>query len=201
MTSEPEARRLYDSGIDAYRAGEYEEALEMLTRARSLYAGAGNRKEESEALNDMGVVCTQLEQWDDAQQYLDEALTIRMALENRSGQGITLGNLGTMYDRQGDEEKAAEAYEQAITIFRELGEWGNEKAVARQLRKLKVQKGKYLDALGDYQEELAGEEAPSGPQRLARRLYSLLGRLTGGGPIQETDEDDVIDVEAESDAE
>jgi tetratricopeptide (TPR) repeat protein len=169
-----EAKRLYDVGVDDYRAGEYEEALEALSRARQLFAEAGDRKAESEALNDLGVVCVQLEEWDKAKQAFEEALTIRMTIQDRSAQGITLGNLGMMYERLDDEEKATEAYEQALAIFQELGETGNEKAVTRQLNKLK--KKSLLDTLG-----------------------GMLGWLTGGSD-KEADEDeqeDVIDAEYE----
>jgi tetratricopeptide (TPR) repeat protein len=151
-----EAKRLYDKGLDGYRAGEYEEALEALTRARDLYAEAGDRNNESAVLNDMGVVCVQMEDEDNAKRFLEEALTIRMVLQDRSGQGMTLGNLGMMYARQDETEKATEAYQQAIAIFQELDDKGNEKAVARQLSKL------------------------SGAPTLAHRLFRLLGRLTGG---------------------
>jgi tetratricopeptide (TPR) repeat protein len=180
MTTMEEAKQLYEDGIDAYRAGEYEEALEKLGQARDLFAGEGDRKSVSDVLNDRGVVYIQIEAWEQAKNALEEALSIRADLEDRSGQGITLGNLGMMYARQGDEEEAAEAYEQAIEIFRELGEKGNEKAVSRQLGKLKIRKGQFLDALGDYHEDLAGEEEPSGTQQVARKLFQFLGRLTGG---------------------
>jgi len=162
-----EAKRLYNKGLDGYRAGEYEEALDALARARDLYAEAGDRSNESAVLNDMGVVCVQMEDEENAHRFLEEALTIRMALQDRAGQGITLGNLGMMYARQDETEKATEAYQQAIAIFQELDDKGNEKAVARQLSKL------------------------SGTPTLAHRLFRLLGRLTGGeaeeSPAEETD--------------
>ncbi|MGD8518784.1 MAG: tetratricopeptide repeat protein [Anaerolineae bacterium] len=202
MTTMEEAKRLYEDGIDAYRAGEYEEALEKLGQARALFAGEGDRKSVSEVLNDSGVVYVQMEAWEQAKNALEEALSIRTELEDRSGQGITLGNLGMMYARQGDEEEAAEAYEQAIEIFRELGERGNEKAVSRQLGKLKIRKGRFLDALGDYQEDLAGEEEPSGTQQVARKLFQFLGRLTGGPAPEdmmlEEDAGDIIDGTSDS---
>ncbi len=94
MANLEEAKRLYDKGLDGYRAGEYEEALEALTRARDLYAEAGDRSEESAVLNDMGVVCIQMEDWDNAQRFLEEALTIRMVLQDRSGQGYDPRQLG-----------------------------------------------------------------------------------------------------------
>lgn len=169
MANIEEAKRLYNKGLDGYRAGEYEEALDALARARDLYADAGDRSNESAVLNDMGVVCVQMEDEENAHRFLEEALTIRMALQDRAGQGITLGNLGMMYARQDEIEKATEAYQQAIAIFHELDDNGSEKAVARQLDKL------------------------SGAPPLAHRLFRLLGRLTGGqaeeSPIEEeTDE-------------
>ena len=133
------ARPLYESGLDAYRAGEYEVALEAFVRARSLFSEAGDRSAEAEVLNDMGVVYVQLEAWDQAQQALDSSLAIRQGLADRSREAMTWGNLGMLYARQGDDARAVEAYEQSIAIFRELGERGNEKAISRQLSKVKIQ--------------------------------------------------------------
>jgi tetratricopeptide (TPR) repeat protein len=180
MANVDRARQRYDQGIDAYRAGEYEEALAALLEARDLYAAAGRGKEQAEALNDAGVVCIQMDDWEGAQAYLDEALSIRLALPDPSGQAITLGNLGMLYDRQDDDERAIAAYEEAVAIFHDLGERGNEKAVARQLSKLKVQRGKFLEAMGDYREGLEEGEAAGGKQKLARSLYRLLGVFGGG---------------------
>ncbi len=196
MEGTEEAKKLYESGVEAYRAGEYEEALQALHEARQIYHAAGDQKGEADVLNDLGVVYVQMEQWDQAEQYLGEALNIRTAVEDRSGQGITLGNQGMMYDRRGDGDRAVQAYEQAIEIFREIGEQGNEKAVARQLSKMKVRKRRFLDALADYQEELAGEDELSGAQKLARRMFSVLGHLGGGGPavLEEPEESDAVDV-------
>lgn len=193
-----EGKRLYDQGIDAYRMGDYEEALDALVRARELYAEAGNRVREAEALNDAGVVCIQLEEWDQAGQYLGEALTVREALGERSAQGMTLGNLGMLYQRMGEKEQAAQTYEQAIEIFRELGEGGNEKAVARQLSGLKLKRGKFLEALGDYPVGEAEDEETAGAQKMIRRLFRLFGRVAGGPGAEEAEPDGVGD---EDDAE
>ncbi len=201
MTSLEKANRLHEQGKDEFRAGEYDEALESFTRARHLFAEAGDRTGEIEALGSMGVVYIELEEWDKAGQSLDEALAICVEIQDRSNQGKVLGNLGMLYARQGDEEKAAEAYKESITIFRELGDRGNEKAVARQLSKLKIRKGRFLDALADYQEELEGEEAPGSAQKMARKLFRIFGRLTGGGPVEEDEDEDVIDLLPEPDEE
>ncbi len=147
MTQTDEARRLFDEGLAAYRAGEYEEALEGLAQARELFVEAGNPTGVAEVLGSQGVIYVQLEEWESAEQALNEALAICIESQDRFNQGLALGNLGTMYERQGDEAKAIEAYEQSITIFQELGERDNEKAVARRLSKLKLKKGKFLESV------------------------------------------------------
>ena len=76
MTEEYTASEMQEQGIDAYRAGEYEEALEAFEQARNLSVGAGDREGEVEALGSMGVVCVELENWDEARRFLDQALDI-----------------------------------------------------------------------------------------------------------------------------
>jgi tetratricopeptide (TPR) repeat protein len=205
MTQAEEAKREYEEGMDAYRAGEYEEALKAFAQARDLFAGEGDQTGEIEALGSLGAIHIELEQWDEAQQFLDEALTLSTDSQDRSNQAKVLGNLGMMYARQGDAERAAEAYEQAIGIFRDLGDRGNEKAVMRQMSKLKLKKGRFLDAVGDYQEALDDKEQ-GGAQQVARKLFQLIGRFAGGGSPEEGVEDDkdagdIIDMVPESDEE
>jgi len=195
MESLEKAQELYDRGLDDYRAGEYDAALEALQEAHQLYAEAGNRKGESETLNDLGVVYTQMEQWDEAQQALEKALAIRQETEERSGQGITLGNMGMMYERRGDEDKAIETYEQALAIFEELGEKGNEKAIARQLSKLKAKQGRFLGAVTDYERGI-DEGQITVKDKVFRRLVGVLDRVLGIGPAslgEDEEEEDVIE--------
>jgi tetratricopeptide (TPR) repeat protein len=203
MAQEIKASRMQEQGVDAYRAGEYEEALEVFEQARNLSAETGDREAEIEALGSMGVVCVELERWDDAQRFLDEALGICEETEDQVNQGKVLGNLGMMYARQGDEENAAEAYERAIAIFQELGERGYEKEISRQLSKLSLKKGRLLDAIGSYWDGLEDEEDASGTRKMARKLFRLFGRLAVGSAEMEDDEEEgeVIDALPEVDKE
>ncbi len=180
MATIEEARRRQEEGKDLYRHGEYEEAVAAFSQARHLFAEVGDRTGEAEALGNIGVVYVQLEEWDEARRFLNEALDLCIAAGDRSNQAKVMGNLGMLYARQGDEEQAVEAYEQAMALFRELGDEENEKAVARQVSRLKLKKGRFLEALAGYQEEIAGAEASGGAPKIARRLFRLLGRLTGG---------------------
>jgi len=193
MEQQDQARDAHDTGIDAYRAGEYEEALEAFARARDLFMQAGDLTGEIEALGSMGAVSIELEEWDQAGQYLDQALNLAEEQGDRSNQGKILGNLGMMYARQGEAEEAAEAYEKAIAIFQETGERGYEKDVARQLSKLRLKKGKFLQALEGYQPGLEAEAEASGPERMARKLFRLLGRGADGPAEIDAGEEDIED--------
>jgi tetratricopeptide (TPR) repeat protein len=201
MTEEYSASEMQEQGKDAYRAGEYEEALEAFEQARNLSAKAGDREAEVEALGSMGVVCVELENWDEARRFLEQALDICEDTGDQLNRGMVLGNLGMMYARQGDEESAAEAYEQAMAIFGDLGEKGYEKDIARQLSKLKLKKGSFLDAIGSYREGLEDGEQATGTQKMARKLFRLFGRLSGPVPVDYDEEEDVIDALSEPDEE
>ena len=201
MTEEYTAGEMQEQGIDAYRAGEYEEALEAFEQARDLAAEAGDREAEIEALGSLGVVYVELERWDDAHRFLDQALDTCEETGDQINKGKVLGNLGMMYARQGDEESAAEAYERAIAIFRDLGESGYEKDIARQLSKLSLKKGRFLDAIGSYREGLEDGEEATGTQKMARKIFRLFGRLSGPAPLEIEDDGDVIDVLPEPDKE
>ena len=204
MAQKDEAKQLLEHGIEDYRAGEYEEALKTLARARELFVQAGNRTGEAEALGSMGAVYFQMEEWEEAQHSLDEALAAATDAQDRSNQGKVLGNLGMLYARKGDQEKAAEAFQQSTALFHEIGERDNEKAVARQMSKLKLKKDKPLEAVGDYQSELEGEAESSGAQKMARKLFRLFGRVTGGQALEAgegEDEEDVIDMPPEPEEE
>lgn len=179
MELRDQARDALDSGIDAYRAGEYEEAMETFARAQELFVQAGDLTGEIEALGSMGAVSIELEDWDQAKRYLDRALHVAEEEGDLSNQGKILGNLGMMYARQGEMDMATETYEKAVAIFRETGEAGYEKDIARQLSKLKLKKGKFLQALEGYQPELESGAEPSSAQKMARKLFRLFGRTTG----------------------
>ena len=201
MIEEYTASEWQEQGTDAYRAGEYEEALEAFEQARSLSAEAGDREAEIEALGNMGVVHVGLENWDEAHRFFDRALDICEEAGDQLNRAKILGNLGMMYAHQGDAESAAGAYEQAIAIFRELGETGFEKDVAGQMSKLKLKKGSFLDAIGSYRESLEEGEGASGTQKMARKLFRLFGRLSGPVPVDEDEGADVIDALPEPDEE
>lgn len=196
-----QAKDSHDAGIDAFRAGEYDEALKAFALARSLFAQAGDLTGEVEALGSMGAVSIELEEWDQAEQYMQQALSICEEQGDLSNQGKILGNLGMMHARQGDVEQAAKAYEQAIALFQEAGERGFEKDVARQLSKLKLKKGKFLDALGDYQPGLEDVAEASGAQGMVRKLFRLFGRGEGGPEDEDAGDEEAGAIEFEGSSE
>ena len=201
MTSVAETSELNEQGVDAFRAGEYEQALEAFQQARDLFAMAGDPKGESEALGDMGIVCIELERWDDARRFLAAALDICDETGNQIYKGKTLCHLGMMYARQGDNDRAEKAYEESIAIFHGLGEDGFEKDVARQLSKLRRKPGRILGALDGFRRGLPEEEGTGSAQRMAHKLFRLFGRRAGPAELGEEQDADIIDLPQEEEQE
>lgn len=202
MDRETQATEMLKQGIDAYRVGEYEEALEAFQQTRELSAEAGDPQGEIEALGSMGVVYVELERWDDARSFLDKALGICEETEDQLNKGKILGNLGMMHARRDDMESAVQAYEQAIAIFQELGETGYEKDIARQLSKLNLEGSKLFEVLGNLREGLAFRWETTGVPMAARKLFRLSGRQSGQVPEEiEDQEDEIADEISEADQE
>jgi len=195
-----EASELKEQGVDAFRAGEYEEALEAFQQARDLFAMAGDPQSESEALGNMGVVCIELERWDDARRFLAAATDICDETGDQLNKGKALCNLGMMYARQGESDRAAEAYEESIAIFQELGEQGYEKDVARQLKRLN-RETQLSHALGGFREGLAYRWEATGVPMMARKLFRLGGRQAGPADLDEEQDDETIDLLPEEEQE
>lgn len=189
MAQRTAAQEMQEQGIDAYRVGEYEEALDAFEQARNLSTQAGDRKGEIEALGSMGVVCVELERWDEARRFLDEAAEICEQAGDRLNKAKVLGNRGMMFARQGDEERAVETYEQALAIFREMGERGYEKDIARQLKKL-TEESRLSEVVGGLRDGLAYRWEASGVPIMARKLFRLSGRQTGLAPEELDEEQD-----------
>ncbi len=200
MTSVTEASELKEQGVDAFRAGEYEEALEAFEQARDLFAMAGDPEGESEALGNMGVACIELERWDDARRFLAAALEICDETGDQLNKGKALCNLGMMHARHGDSDRAAKAYEESIAIFQDLGEHGYEKDVARQLKKL-AREDQLSNALGGFREGLAYRWEATGVPMMARKLFRLVGRRGDPGDLDEEQDDEIIDLLPEEEQE
>jgi tetratricopeptide (TPR) repeat protein len=184
------AKDLHLAGIAQFRSGNMDGALSKLQEALPL--APENSRQQAEIYNDLGVVYRELEDYDAAFTSLDEAMAIFNQLEDAKGQAQTLGNLGALLEAEEDYETAVNSYKQSAKIFEELGESEMAMYVWQAISRLRTRQGKYIAALGAYEEGV--QNMPKGFKRSAlEKILKAPGKLLGGAsqlpPIEEDDDE------------
>lgn len=103
----------------------YDESLELLNDAATVFKKDGQEGNRALALNFLGLLYQSLYQLDDSQKALDEALEIaqRIYTTNHEDLGEILNSVGLLHWRRGDDKTSLEFYERALDIYREtIGE-------------------------------------------------------------------------------
>jgi tetratricopeptide (TPR) repeat protein len=181
------AKKLHKEGIDLFRKGDLEAALQKLNEA--LPEADQNSKQAAEICNDIGVVHTQLEDYEAAHKALDEAMEKFTASEDEKGQAQTLGNRGAVYQAQGLLEEAIETYKESATMLEAVGE--NEMAmyVWQSVSKLRMKQGQYIAAIGAYEEGVDNMPQGSFKRKVLQQILKAPGALLGGPGASNNDDE------------
>ena len=167
-------------GIEAFRAGDYEEAQVHFEAVLEMARAQGDRRKEAEALNDLGVVQKEMDALDIAFENLQTALDIYGDLEDDRGEGITLGNLGKVEEAQEKYEDAIQSYIEAAAIFEEIGETEMAMYCWQALSRLKMHQKDWVGAISAYEEGIAHLPNSSikkkALQKLLQAPFNLMGR-------------------------
>ena len=184
-------KKLHKEGIDLFRQGDLETALQKFNNA--LQEADQNSKLAAEICNDIGVVYTQLEDFDAAHNALDKAMEKFAALDDEKGQAQTLGNRGAVYQTQGLLEEAIETYKQSATMLEEAGENKMAMYVWQSISKLRMKQGQYIAAIGAYEEGVDNMPQGSFKRKILQQLLKAPGALLGspgtGSNNNDLDED------------
>jgi tetratricopeptide (TPR) repeat protein len=182
------SRKLHKEGTALFRKRDYETALQKFKEA--LPDAADDVKHAAEIYNDIGVTHKELEDYPAAYAALDEAMTRFTALDDRKGQAHTLGNRASVYEAEGLSDDAIEAYKKSATMLEELGE--NEMAmyVWQAVSRLRMQQGKYIAAIGAYEEGVENMPKSSFKRKILKQILKMPGSMLGGaGKSSESDQD------------
>ena len=182
------AKKLHKEGIDLFRKGNLEAALQKFNEA--LQEADPNSKQAAEIYNDTGVVHTQLEEYEAAHKALDNAMDKFTALEDEKGQAQTLGNRGAVYQAQGLLEEAIETYKESATMLEDVGE--NEMAmyVWQAVSKIRTKQGQYIAAIGAYEEGIDNMPQSSFKRKILKNILKAPGSLLGGPSLSGGDDDE-----------
>jgi CHAT domain-containing protein len=119
-----QASRLYQAGVQQYRQGELQKALETFKRSLVLVTN-GKPEDKANILNYIGQIYHSLGQDRKAVSFYQQALAIFKQTgdqgQNRANEGITLSNIGLSYQSLGQYSKALSFYQQGLAIFKQVG--------------------------------------------------------------------------------
>ena len=150
-----EALRLFDTGKQQYRQGQFIKALETFQQVLVIFRAIGDTQNSAIISNDIGLVYHNLGQDQKALEFHQQALATLKELgvsatpaqSARLRVGTTLSNIGGAYQGLGQYANALKFYQQALAIFREVG---NRARVGITLGKL----GEFYGLLGQYSKAL-----------------------------------------------
>ena len=182
------SQKLHKEGVDLFRSGKYEAALEKFEEALQ---NETDPKHLAEIYNDKGVAHKELEDYPAAYAALNEAMVRFNELEDKKGQAQTLGNRASVYESEGLAEDAVETYKQSATMLEEIGEGEMAMYVWQAVSRLRMKQGQYVAAIGAYEEGVENMPKSSLKGKIMRQILKVPGSmLGGGGKTEEADDDD-----------
>ncbi|MBM2620352.1 tetratricopeptide repeat protein [Actinoplanes sp. LDG1-06] len=117
-----ESRSLHNLGYNEGTLGNFDEAIDYLTRALAIHQELSDLDSAAKALSNMADIETRCGRLDEAQQHGQEALALSRRLGNRNFEADALDALGLVHTRRGDPERAITLHEQALALKREVGD-------------------------------------------------------------------------------
>jgi tetratricopeptide (TPR) repeat protein len=131
-----EVNRLFQAGIEQYRQGQYEPALQTFQQALVLNQAMRSKAEEARTLHKIGSVYFRVGQYQKALEFYQQALPIRREIGDKAGQAHTFNNMGVVYDRLRQYSQARQFFNQARAIYQEIGDRQGESLTLENLRQL-----------------------------------------------------------------
>jgi CHAT domain-containing protein/Flp pilus assembly protein TadD len=148
------ADQLLNLGIQQYRLGQLDEALESWQLALALYQAAGNRQDEGTVLGNIGVIYHSLGQYEQATEFFRQHLEISREISDLVGTVRALGNLGEVYQQLNQYERVISSYEQRLEAIRVIDDLALEALTLRLLGNAYFRTSQYEKAIESYEYSL-----------------------------------------------
>lgn len=117
-----ESLLIYTQGLQQYKAGKFQEALDSFTQALIIFEKNNLKEDIGGTLTSIGLVYEALNEPLKAIESYQKALSIFQAIKKNEGIFYTLNNLGIVYEKIGDSEKALEYYTQAFNLSKNIND-------------------------------------------------------------------------------
>jgi len=142
-------------GNEAYRHGDYPQALSYHAQALEMNSQLGRQEEIADGLSSLGEIHAIQGDHPQALTYYSQALALARQLGYQEGSGKVLTNMGNIYNTQGDYAQALSHYQQALALARQLGHQRGLAICLNNIGLVYTAQGDYAQALSHYQQALA----------------------------------------------
>ncbi|ACC84970.1 CHAT domain-containing protein [Nostoc punctiforme] len=149
-----EALQLLQIGIQQYKNGALQEALQTFQKLLPILRTNGNEKIEAMTLNVIGRIYVNLGYYPQALTACQQALALVKQIGEKAEEGASLNNIGNIYNSWGQSAKALEFYQQALTISKQIDDKLLEGLSLNNIGTVYSSWGEYAKALEFYQQAL-----------------------------------------------
>ena len=108
-------------GLNYYRLGEFDKAIEFYQQALRIAKEVENKDLEGKAYMNLGNACRSLGDSEKAIKFHQQALNISKEVGNKDSEGSVYVSLGCAFHSLGDFKTAIELHQQALSISKEVG--------------------------------------------------------------------------------
>ncbi|MGK7921654.1 MAG: tetratricopeptide repeat protein [Trichodesmium sp.] len=172
-TPKSEADKLFETAIEQFRTGKFDEALETYKQVLTIRKESGDQGGIAQTLNNMGDVYLNQREYTKALDVLQQALTIRRQIKDNSGVAETLNLIGFVYQRQREFSQALNLHQEALDISQTETDRPNEGESLHNIAAVKASQGQLEQALEFYQQALTIREEVGDRRNLGRTLNNI----------------------------
>ncbi len=117
-----QARTLYELGMIALSARQWEEADQWFRQALPLWEQDGALQWQAKILHKLGMIATKRGQWEEGARCCSQSLNIQEQLGNQRGQAVNLHQLGMISEQRNQWQEATDFYSRAEKILVDLND-------------------------------------------------------------------------------
>ncbi|NEN91162.1 MAG: tetratricopeptide repeat protein [Okeania sp. SIO3H1] len=171
--SKAEADKLFGTGLEQFRTGKFDEALESYEKVLAIRKELGDQAGIAQTLNNMGDVYVNQREYAQALDVLQQALTIRRKINDRPGISETLNLIGFTYQRQREFSQALNLHQEALDISQAVNDRPNEGESLHNIAAVKASQGQLDQALEFYEQALTIREEVGDRRNRGRTLNNM----------------------------
>ncbi|MHC1703723.1 MAG: tetratricopeptide repeat protein [Tenuifilaceae bacterium] len=163
-------------GRSFFLQGQYNSAIEALSKSIEYYKEINDSTELARSLNMAGVCFQQKGDYSQAIEYLHKALILREKLDDKSLYAATLNNLGIVYRLTGQFEQSLNYYKKGYAIFKEIDDKSGYSTIESNIGLIYNNQENYEEALNWFLKALDTKKILKDTLSLADN-YDNLGRV------------------------